>query len=88
MTFTLIDDFKTKYPKYWSVWCNVAAGILSVFGLLDYFGVMLPLFETRLSPAVYVGLSIICTLAGLFARAIKQSSLNPVDAEVADAPAK
>lgn len=84
----LIDDFKTKYPRYWSVWCNVAAGLISVLGLLDFFGVLLPLFETRLSPALYVGATFICTLAGLVARAIKQSPLNPTDTEAANAPTK
>ena len=82
---TLIDDFKTKYPKYWSVWCHVAAAVLGVLGLLDQVGVLIPLFQDKLSPAMFFGLSILCTLAGLVARAIKQSNLNPEGGDAAAA---
>ena len=75
----LIDDFKTKYPKYWSVWCHAAAAALTALGLLDQAGMLLPLFQDKMSPALFFALSILCTLAGLVARAVKQSSLNPVE---------
>jgi hypothetical protein len=77
MEMQLIDDFKTKYPRYWSVWLNFGAGLLSVLELCDRFGLLLPAFEGAVPPGTYVALSIGLTLAGLFARAIKQSSLNP-----------
>jgi hypothetical protein len=81
----LIDDLKTKYPRYWSVWCHVAAALLGVLGLADQLGVVLPLFQDKLSPVMFFGLSILCTLAGLVARAIKQSSLNPEESNASAA---
>jgi hypothetical protein len=86
---TLIDDFKTKYPKYWSVWCSAAAVLLSVLELLDLLGMLMPAFENVLPTGSFVAGSIFFTLCGMVARAIKQSNLNPVDpTEVSDAPAK
>ncbi len=73
----LITDFKKKYPRYWSVWLNVGAALLSVLELMGQFDAILPSFQDSVPPGTFVALSIVFTLAGLVARAIKQSSLNP-----------
>jgi hypothetical protein len=74
----LIDDFRANYPRYWSVWCHFAAGLLATLGLMEQLGIsFLPLLQNSLPPVVFIALSILCTLAGLVARGIKQSSLNP-----------
>ena len=73
----LIDDFKTKYPRYWSVWLNFGAGLLQVLALLEALGMLLPSLQGAVPVWFYVTMSILCTLAGLIARAIKQSGLNP-----------
>lgn len=73
----LIADFKKKYPRYWSVWLNVGAALLSILELLGNFGTILPSLQDSVPPGTFVALSIAFTLAGLVARAIKQSSLNP-----------
>lgn len=83
MNFTLIDDFKTKYPRYWSVWCTIAAVLLSALELLDRLNMMLPLLEDVVPPGTYVGLAIAFKLASLIARAIKQSSLAPDESQSA-----
>lgn len=84
----LIPDFKTKYPKYWSVWCSVAGIMLNVFAVLEYAGMLLPIFETRLPPLPFFIASIVCAFAAALSRALKQPGLAPTEAEAADAPAK
>lgn len=71
----LIDDFKRKYPKYWSVWLHFAAGLLSALEILDRLGLVLPLLDGMVPPGTFVALSLLFTVAGLIARALKQSGL-------------
>lgn len=78
----LIDDFKTKYPKYWSVWCGVASVVLSLLELLSTFGTALPVLDGVLPKGTFIAAAVFFNLCGLVARALKQSNLNPVDPSV------
>ena len=72
----LIDDFKTKYPKYWSVWLGFLSAVLSVLEVLNALGVVLPSLEGVLQPGTFAALSAASAFAGLVARAIKQTDLH------------
>lgn len=74
----LIDDFKKRYPRYWSVWLNSAAAVLALLELLEQIGAALPALQGQLPAGTFAALSFAFTIAGLIARALKQSKLVPV----------
>lgn len=78
----LIDDFKRQYPRYWSVWLGFISAVLSFLEVMNALGVAVPAFEGLLPPGSYAALSAASALAGLIARAIKQSGLNEEKADV------
>lgn len=76
MNFELIDDFKKRFPKYWSVWLAFLSMLSSVLEVVNAFGVVLPAFEATLPPGTFSMLSAVFAVCGIVARAIKQKSLS------------
>jgi Kef-type K+ transport system membrane component KefB len=69
----LIDDFKTKFPKLWSVRAQVVALLMSSLEMINLFGnLVLPFFETKLPPGLFLGLAVAANVAGIVLRGIKQ----------------
>ena len=65
----LIPDFKSKFPKLWSVRLGVVAGLLSGVE------VVLPFFESSMPRGWFALASFFFTVAAVVARAIAQPKL-------------
>ena len=72
----LIDDWKRKYPKFWSVWFGASSVVLSGLEVVNALGYILPAMESRFAPGTFAVLSAVAALAGIIARAIKQEGLE------------
>jgi uncharacterized membrane protein HdeD (DUF308 family) len=66
----LIDGWKAKFPKLWSVRLAILSAILGVAELT------LPLFQTFIPPMTFAVLSVVASLAAAVARIVAQPSLH------------
>lgn len=70
---TLIDDFKTKFPKLWSVRLNVLSVLLQICEVFNTFGpIFVPSLEPLVHPGIFAIIGILLGCSSLIARAIKQ----------------
>lgn len=71
----LIDDFRSVFPRLWSVRLAILAGILSGIE------VILPLFSDAMPRGRFAIASFVVTMASIVARAIAQPSIHQKDDE-------
>lgn len=67
---TLIDDWKQKFPKLWSVRLALLSALLGVAELT------LPLFQSFIPPMTFAVLSVAASLAAAIARIVAQPALR------------
>ena len=67
---TLIDDWKQKFPKLWSVRLALLSALLGVAELT------LPLFQSFIPPMTFAVLSVSASLAAAIARIVAQPALK------------
>lgn len=66
----LIDDWKQKFPKLWSVRLALLSALLGVAEMT------LPLFQTFVPPMTFALLSVAASLSAAVARIVAQPALH------------
>lgn len=67
---TLIEDWKKKFPKLWSVRLAILSAVLGVLEMT------LPMFQTLIPPLTFGILSVVTGIAAAVARLIAQPKLR------------
>lgn len=69
----LIDDFRTKYFKFWSTRLHAIASVCSALEILNTLGpLFFPALEHFVPPGVMAAISFVFIMFGMLARGMKQ----------------
>lgn len=85
MKFTLIDDVE-NYLKFWSVKFNLMALVFGALNALSVLADYLPLIQEHLPKGPYAMLMLICIVASLISRLVKQPALTPEATDASPGP--